>query len=132
MYLLDTNVCIQFLNKKSQVLIEKLSGIDPEEIFLCSIVKAELLYGAFKSNNPLKVLKIQEEFFCRFKSFDFDEKSANVYGKSRSSLEKKGMIIGPYDQLIASIAIANKVTLVTHNTREFSRVEGLVYEDWEE
>jgi tRNA(fMet)-specific endonuclease VapC len=132
MYLLDTNVCIQFLNRKSRSLIEKLSSIDPDEILLCAVVKAELLYGAFKSNNPLKVLNIQGEFFSRFKSLDFDDTSANVFGKIRSSLEKKGKIIGPYDLLIASIAIANNVTLVTHNTREFSRVEGLDYEDWEE
>ncbi|MCX6582192.1 MAG: type II toxin-antitoxin system VapC family toxin [Candidatus Aminicenantes bacterium] len=132
MYLLDTNVCIQFLNRKSRPLIEKLSSIDPDEILLCAVVKAELLYGAFKSNNPLKVLKIQGEFFSGFKSLDFDDKSANVFGKIRSNLEKKGKIIGPYDLLIASIAIANNVTLVTHNTREFSRVEGLDYEDWEE
>jgi tRNA(fMet)-specific endonuclease VapC len=72
MYLLDTNVCIQFLNRRSQKLIDRLVEIDPNEIFLCSIVKAELFYGAHKSSNPLKTLKVQKEFCNRFKSLPFE------------------------------------------------------------
>ena len=89
MYLLDTNVCIQFLNKKSQALIDQLARINPSEIALCSIVKAELFYGAYKSKNPQKALKLQREFCRRFKSLYFDDKAANEYGKIRSILEKK-------------------------------------------
>jgi len=132
MYLLDTNACIRFLNGRSQALIEKLKKKDSDEILLCSIVKAELFYGAHKSNNPSKSLKKQKEFCKKFKSLPFNDKAADVYGKIRSNLEKKGKIIGPNDLIIASIAVANKVTLVTHNTREFSRVADLNYEDWEE
>ena len=132
MYLLDTNVCNRFLNRRSQPLIEKFTKANPDEILLCSVVKAELFYGANKSNNPLKALKIQREFCGRFKSLYFDDDAANVYGEIRSKLEKTGRIIGPNDLLIASIAVANNVTLVTHNTKEFSRVEGLKLEDWEE
>ena len=65
MYLLDTNVCIQFLNESSRGLTWKLIGTDPDDIFLCSIVKAELFYGAHKSNNPLKALEVQKEFCNR-------------------------------------------------------------------
>ncbi len=132
MYLLDTNVCIQFLNKSSQKLIERMIGTDPEVIFLCSIVKAELFYGAKKSKNPLKALKTQKEFFRRFKSLPFDDSAAEVYGEIRSSLEHKGQIIGPNDLIIASIAKANDLILVTHNGKEFNRVEGLTVEDWQE
>ena len=132
MYLLDTNVCIRFLNKKSQALIEKLSQKDPDEIFLCSIVKAELFYGAYKSNNPLKMLKSQREFCDRFKSLYFNDAAASVYGEIRSDLEKKGQIIGPNDLIIAAVAIANNVTLVTHNSREFGRVKTLKIEDWQQ
>ncbi len=132
MYLLDTNVCIRFLNKRSPAIIEKLLQVEPGHIFLCSIVKAELIYGAHKSNNPSKALKIQGEFCSRFRSLHFGDAAANVYGKIRADLEKKGKIIGPNDLIIASIAIAENLTLITHNTREFSRVEGLSYEDWEE
>lgn len=132
MYLLDTNVCIQFLNKRSPALVEKLRQTDPDEILLCSMVKAELFYGACKSNNPLKMLKIQREFCDRFRSLYFDDTAADAYGEIRADLEKKGRVIGPNDLIIASIAIANNTTLVTHNTREFSRVSGLKIEDWQE
>jgi tRNA(fMet)-specific endonuclease VapC len=132
MYLLDTNVCIRFLNKSSPELTLKLIGTDPDEIFLCSIVKAELFYGAHKSNNPLKTLKAQKEFCNRFKSLPFDDSAAEVYGEIRSSLEKKGRIIGPNDLIIASIAKANDLILITHNGKEFNRVEGLTVEDWQE
>lgn len=131
MYLLDTNVCIRFLNKKSQRLIEQLKGKNSEEILLCSVVKAELFYGAYKSINPVKALNIQKEFCSRFKSLQFDDNAADIYGKIRANLESKGQIIGPNDMLIASIALANNVTLVTHNTKEFGRIEDLKYEDWE-
>jgi tRNA(fMet)-specific endonuclease VapC len=131
MFLLDTNVCIQFLNKKSQRLIAKLTAIEPEEVFLCSIVKAELFYGAFKSNNPLRTLRIQKEFCGRFESLPFDDRAAEVYGEIRSNLEQKGQIIGPNDLIIAAIARANDLTLITHNGKEFGRVEGLNVEDWQ-
>ena len=120
------------LNKKSQTLIERLAKVAPSEIYLCSIVKAELFYGAHKSINPPKALKLQREFCSRFKSLSFDDKAANEYGKIRSYLEKKGKVIGPNDVIIASIAVANKITLITHNTKEFGRVKGLVIEDWQE
>jgi tRNA(fMet)-specific endonuclease VapC len=120
------------LNKRSQKLIEKLTVIVPERIFLCSVVKAELFYGAHKSNNPLKTLRIQREFCNRFRSLPFDDTAAEVYGEIRANLEKRGQIIGPNDLIIASIAKANGLTLITHNSREFNRVEGLIVEDWQE
>ncbi len=132
MYLLDTNVCIRFLNKRSQKIIDKLSSIDPDDIFICSVVRAELLYCAHKSKNPGKTLNIQREFCDKFKSLYFDDEAATVYGKIRSEFEKGGFIIGPNDLMIASIAIANDLILVSHNTGEFSRVKGLKLVDWEE
>jgi tRNA(fMet)-specific endonuclease VapC len=131
MYLLDTNVCIRFLNKKSPNIKDKLRTINPGEIRICSVVKAELFYGAYKSKNLEKNLKTQREFFNRFRSLPFDDKAAETYGKIRSSLEKSGNIIGPNDLMIAAIAIANDAVLVTHNCDEFNRVEGLEFEDWE-
>lgn len=131
MYLLDTNVCIRFLNKRSPGLIEKLKQKNPRDIYLCSIVKAELFYGANKSNNREKALKVQKDFCNKFNSLSFDDKAAEVYGTVRSDLEKKGMVIGPNDLIIAAIALANELILVTHNSKEFKRVEGLIVEDWE-
>jgi tRNA(fMet)-specific endonuclease VapC len=75
---------------------------------------------------------MQREFCARFESLHFDDKAAHEYGKIRTNLEKNGNIIGPNDLIIASIAVANNLTLITHNVKEFSRVEGLIYESWQE
>lgn len=73
----------------------------------------------------------QEQFFSRFISLPFDDKSADFYGIIRSQLEAKGTPIGAYDLQIAAIAMANNLILVTHNTREFARINELMIEDWE-
>jgi predicted nucleic acid-binding protein len=61
----------------------------------------------------------------------FDDRAAETYGYLRTDLEKQGKLIGPYDLFIASISLANGATLITHNTTEFSRVSGLIIEDWQ-
>ena len=98
---------------------------------MCSVVKSELLTGAYKSNVSQNILTRLEVFFAKFESFVFDDISADYYGKIRSELEKKGTIIGPYDLQIASIALANDLILVTHNTKEFQRIQELKLADWE-
>ena len=95
------------------------------------MVKSELFYGAMKSRKREENLNKQRQFFSRFVSLPFDDKSAEIYGVIRADLERKGTPIGGYDLQIAAIAIANNLTLVTHNIREFGRIEGLLYEDWE-
>ena len=130
-YLLDTNSCIKYLNGRSDQIRQKLESKSPHDIVVCSIVKAELFYGALKSANPEKNLTKQHRFLDRFVSLSFDDKASEIYGKIRAQLEKKGTPIGPNDLLIAAISVANNVKLVTHNTREFSRVVGLKLEDWE-
>lgn len=130
-YLLDTNICIRYLNARSESVKQHIETTKPSDILLCSVVKAELFYGAMKSSNPENSLAKQRGFVDRFASLPFDDKAADEYGRIRAQLEKRGTPIGPNDLLIAAIAISNGVTLVTHNLREFERVEGLVLEDWE-
>lgn len=130
-YLLDTNTCIRYLNGRAINVLQRLQPLPPEEVAVCSIVKAELFYGAMKSNNPTQSLAQQQEFLNRFVSLPFDDQSALIYGQIRAQLAALGTPIGSNDLLIASIALANNLILVTHNTREFSRVEGLRLEDWE-
>jgi tRNA(fMet)-specific endonuclease VapC len=84
-----------------------------------------------RAKNPAKTLAAQQAFFAPFVSLPFDDAAAAVYGPIRADLEKAGQLIGPYDLLIAAIALTNHLTLVTHNTREFSRITGLAFEDWE-
>jgi len=131
-YLLDTNVCINYLKRPLSGIRQRLSSISDSEIAVCSVVKAELFYGAMKSNNPKKSIAVQQEFLSRFFSFSFDDKASTVYGIIRAQLEAQGRSIGPYDLQIAAIAMANNLTLVTHNVSEFSRVVGLSWEDWED
>ncbi len=130
-YLLDTNTCIRHLNQRSPAIIRKLSSLPPEDIAVCSIVKAEWFAGAAKSNNPATTFAKQQTFLNRFVSLSFDDRAAAVYGPMRARLEELGTPIGPLDMLIAAIAAANGLILVTHNTGEFSRIGGLKIEDWE-
>ena len=130
-FLLDTNVCIRFLNGRSENIQTQLGSIDPSEIVLCSIVKAELFYGVMKSAYPTKNLAKLQYFVSRFTSLPFDDDAAESYGHIRAQLERAGTPIGPNDLQIAAIAVANNLTLITHNIREFSRVSNLLIEDWE-
>ena len=129
-YLLDTNACVRYLNERGSAIELKMAEHRSSDIVLCSVVKAELLYGAMKSNRSQKTLAQQRQFFNQFVSLPFDDKAADAYARIRADLVKIGTPIGPNDLLIAAIAIANDVTLVTHNTREFSRVAALRIEDW--
>ncbi len=130
MYLLDTNICIQHLNKHSPKIIECLKSIGKDNVYLCSVVKAELYYGASKSNFPDRTLEKIESFVSYFESLTFNDSAAKLYGDIRATLERKGLIIGPNDLMIAAIAKVNNLILVTNNTKEFTRVEKLKLENW--
>ena len=130
-YLLDTNVCVVHLAGRSTKIQTKLQAIPPKEVTLCSIVKAEIIYGTLKGNYQSQAVAARQNFLKLFVSLPFDDLAANFYGKERARLAKLGQSIGPNDLMIASIALANNLTLVTHNTREFSRVANLQIEDWE-
>lgn len=130
-YLLDTNSCIQYLNGRSEKIKEHFTSINPQDIYVCAIVKAELFYGVMKSQRPGQNLVKLSQFINQFVSLPFDDKAAEAYGQIRAALELAGTPIGPNDLLIAAIAVSNQVTLVSHNSREFSRVAGLQLVDWE-
>jgi tRNA(fMet)-specific endonuclease VapC len=98
---------------------------------MCSIVVAELLYGAEKSNNRSRTRARVERFLGPFASLPFDDKCAAEYGIIRASLERQGRPIGGNDLMIAAIARRHDVVLVSHNQREFERVAGLRLEDWQ-
>jgi tRNA(fMet)-specific endonuclease VapC len=130
-FLLDTNPCIVYLNGRSSALRQRLDAEGDSEIAICSIVLAEMCYGATKSSSPEKTLQNQLKFLSRFKSLSFDNNAAVIYGPIRAELERNGTTIGAHDLLIASIVIANNLVLVTHNTCEFLRIPGLKVEDWQ-
>ena len=119
------------LKGKNLHLKQKLDNISLSEIAVCSVVKGELFYGSLRSANPERNLRLQQEFLSQFLSLPFDDQSAVVFGEIRAQLAAKGTPIGAYDLQIAAIALANNLILVTHNTKEFSRIPQLQLEDWE-
>jgi tRNA(fMet)-specific endonuclease VapC len=131
-HLLDTNSCVEHLRRKaaSQIAV-RLATTAPGDVVLCSIVVAELLYGAYRSTQRTRNLTEVERFRRQFVSLSFDDAAADEYGEIRAHLDSIGMPIGPNDLMIASIARVHGLTLVTHNTGEFSRVPRLVIEDWQ-
>jgi tRNA(fMet)-specific endonuclease VapC len=131
MFLLDTNVCIQYLRGKNLLVRQRLAASQPQEVCLCSVVLLELHAGVLRSADPAKNRADVDQFVAPFASLPFDDAAAEICARIRHHLENQGLPIGPYDLQIAAIALANGCTLVTHNTAEFSRVPGLLLEDWQ-
>lgn len=130
-YLLDANVCIRLINNSSPALLRRFRLESPASLRLSSVVRAELMFGARNSGRVAENLRLIADFWEPFVSLPFDDPSAAHYGVIRAELRRQGRPIGSNDLLIAATALAHDVTLVTHNTREFSRVPGLRLEDWE-
>lgn len=128
--LLDTNVCIAFLNGRDPEVPRRLLALSPADVAVCSVVKAELLYGARHSARVEANLERLERFFAPLASLPFDDEAASWYGILRSQLERDGAPIGGNDLMIAAIARAHDATLVTRDQREFARVPGLRHEAW--
>ena len=130
-YLLDTNVCVQYLRGRNSSVLQRLRNTPTQDVHLCSVVKAELLLGALRSAKPDENWAKVIAFLQPYESLSFDDAAALIQARIRHELERSGTPIGPYDLQIAAIALANDQTLVTHNTNEFSRVPHLSIEDWE-
>jgi tRNA(fMet)-specific endonuclease VapC len=128
--ILDTNTCIAYLHKGEQEVVQKFAQAKPQELLLCSVVKAELLYGARRSQRVAENLDKLARFFASFESLPFDDKAAEFYGTNRALLARTGTPIGANDLLIASIALAHDVAVITRNTKEFTRVPGLRVQTW--
>ena len=128
--LLDTNICIVWLNGADPTLRKTIERAPVGDLFLCSVVKAELLYGARKSGRVSQNLERLETFFSGMLSLPFDDEAAEVYGTVRAQLERQGTLLGPNDLMIAAIALATDNTLVTRNDREFRAVVGLRVQVW--
>ncbi len=131
-HLLDTDSCVNHLRFGARSKVTTRLDVMPAgSVVICSVVTAELLYGAWRSAQVGRTLVEVQAFCGRFLSLPFDDAAADEYGKLRAHLASTGAIIGPNDLMIASIALARGLILVMHNIREFSRVPGLVVEDWQ-
>lgn len=128
-FLLDTDTCIYALKQNESVLRNLLSAAR-ENVVVSVITEAELRTGAAKSSSPVKTLHSIENFLRPLLILDFTSADAIAYATIRAKLERAGTPIGPLDTLIASQAIARKLTLVSNNEREFRRVNGLTIANW--
>ncbi|MGK5086458.1 type II toxin-antitoxin system VapC family toxin [Bdellovibrionota bacterium FG-2] len=128
-YLLDTNICIAWI-KGDESVKQRLMALAPGDVVTCSIVKAELIYGAFKSKQRARNEHGIRGFLRQFHSLPFDDAAAEQYGVIRTMLEHAGTPIGPHDLMIAAIAQANGLTAVTRNIGEFERITTLKCEVW--
>jgi tRNA(fMet)-specific endonuclease VapC len=127
--LVDTNICIGWLKGDARIR-KRWLAVEQGELHLCSVVKAELLYGARKSSRVEDNLKSLQELFALLPSMPFDDDCAAWYGLLRADVERSGKLLGPNDLIIASTALANDAAVVTRNTREFQRAPGLRVVEW--
>jgi tRNA(fMet)-specific endonuclease VapC len=127
--LVDTTICIAWLKGDKRVRDAWLA-LDPDELMLSSVVRAELLYGARHSKQVSANLRRLEVLFSAMRSVPFDDTAAGHYGLVRAQLATRGRPIGPNDLMIAATALAHDATLVTRNASEFSRVVGLRVVSW--
>lgn len=130
MYMLDTDICIYTIKRKPAQVLKHLQSLQAGMVLMSSITFAELMNGAKKSNYVEDNIRRLEALSEIIEVVPFDKDAAIHYGNIRSDLEKRGMIIGGNDLLIAAHAVSRNLMLVTNNTREFSRVSGLQIENW--
>ena len=128
-FLLDTDTCIYALKQNENVLRQLLST-PREDVVISVITEAELRTGAANSSFPVKTLRLIENFLRPLTLIDFTSDDAIAYASIRAKLERAGTPIGPLDTLIASQAVARKLSLVSNNEREFRRIAGLIIENW--
>ena len=127
-YMLDTNICIYAIKHKPEIVIKRFLAHNPDEMCISAITYGELMHGVEKSQSTEKNRIALALFLSPI--LEFGAEAAEEYGRIGADLEKKGTPIGSMDLLIAAHAKAEQLIIVTNNTREFKRVEGLPVEDW--
>ena len=128
-YLLDTNICIYIINNKPPHVFEKFKQYQLGQLSISSISASELAFGVEKSGS-LRNKNALDKFLAPLDVLPYDESAIWHYAKLRQSLQSKGQMIGSLDMLIAAHALALDTVLVTNNTKEFERIDGLKLENW--
>lgn len=127
-WLLDTNVLIHAQRGRPSAVRVRLQSRSPEDMAISAISIAELWYGAAKHADPAGKRELWKRYLEPYATHTFDRSAAEIHGDLRFRLRHNP--IGDRDLLIAAIALANGLVLVTNNTREFNRVSELRVEDW--
>ncbi|MDH2430985.1 type II toxin-antitoxin system VapC family toxin [Pokkaliibacter sp. MBI-7] len=128
-YLLDTNIISDVIRHPNGSAAQRIEHIGPKEIFTSIIVAAELRYGCAKKGSAQLQARV-DSLLATIPVLPLDAPTDAKYGSIRAELEAAGQPIGMNDLLIAAHAHALGLTLVTDNTREFSRIRGLSVENW--
>ncbi len=128
-FMLDTNIVIYVIKRRPVELLEVFNK-HAEQMCISSITLGELIHGVEKSSFPGKNMKRVEDFVSRLEILPYDNDAAMHYGDIRADLEKKGTPVGVNDLHIAGHARSRGLIIVTNNTKEFTRVEGLRVSDW--
>lgn len=128
-FLLDTNIWIHAIKRDARV-VSRLAERSPDDFGVSTVTLAELWFGAAKSSRPQRTRASVEAFLKPFETLPFGREAAEEYAEIRLQLESAGQPIGERDLMIAAIAKSLRLTVVTRNVREFSRVEGIRVEDW--
>lgn len=129
-YMLDTNMCIYVIKKKSLEVLERFKRTDISRIGISSLTLSELLYGVSKSSDPDRNRIALSYFTAPLEILPYDDGAAEYYGTLRAGLEKQGKPIGALDMLIAAHALSISCTLVTNNEKEFVRIPDLKIDNW--
>ena len=126
----DTNVWIHHFKRPDSPISDRLREVGADGFATCAPVLAELLHGAHKYGNAAEREKKVRRALLDVPSFPFDDHAATVYARIRAHLEREGKVIGNMDLQIASISLVHGLKLITGNVAEFTRVPGLVTENW--
>ncbi len=128
--MLDTNICIAIIKRKLPQVLKRFTAYKVGEIGISWVTLAELEFGVAKSQHAQKNQSALDEFVLPLEIASLDRETARVYGRVRTSLEKKGTPIGSLDVMIGAHALSLGATLVTNNTSEFSRIKGFTVVNW--
>ena len=129
-YMLDTNICVYIIKKRPEQVLKKFMQYDPGELCISAITLAELEYGIENSSIPERNRLALAMFLSGIQILPFDDAATEEYGKIRAALRRQGTPVGANDMLIAAHAKSRGLTIVTNNTREFDRIEGLSVANW--
>jgi len=129
-YLLDTNICIYLIKQRPLQVLTQFRQHSPQDVAISTITLFELESGVEKSQYRQRSQDALAKFLRSLNLLDLDRSAAVDAAIIRAELDRKGLPIGPYDLLIAGLARSQNMTLVTNNTKEFERVDGLLLENW--
>ena len=129
-YLIDTNICIYIMNNRPPKVVRRFKKMEIGQVGVSSITVSELQYGVSKSQRQKENQQRLDEFLLPFEILSYDQTVSRQYGDIRADLEKRGIVIGPLDLLIAAQAVSRDLVLVTNNEKEFGRIPSLKIENW--